>query len=135
MKTCPLAGRRLRLDRVRRAALIVAGLLSVGLGAVGIFVPLLPTTPFLLLAAACFVRSSGRLHNWLMHHPWFGRSIRQYRDHHALPRRAKVGALVLLWSGIGYSASSVASTWGLRVALFLIAIAVSAHLLRLKSMG
>ena len=78
----------------------MVGVLSVGLGTLGIFVPLLPTTPFLLLAAACFVRSSDRLHLWLMNHRVYGPSIRGYREHRALPASSKVTILVFTWAAI-----------------------------------
>src|SRR5512137_972615 len=77
--------------------LIISGLIAVGVGTVGIFVPLLPTTPFYLLAAACFFRSSDRLYNWLIGNRWCGPYIRNYREHRAIPRHAKIIALILLW--------------------------------------
>jgi len=80
--------------------LVVAGVLSVGLGTLGIFVPLLPTTPFLLLAAACFVRSSDRLHAWLLSHRVYGPIIRGYREHRALPASSKATILVFTWVAI-----------------------------------
>jgi uncharacterized membrane protein YbaN (DUF454 family) len=76
------------------------GVLSVGLGTLGIFVPLLPTTPFLLLAAACFLRSSDRLHGWLMRHRVYGPIIRGFREHRALPASSKVTILVFTWAAI-----------------------------------
>jgi len=72
----------------------------VGLGTLGIFVPLLPTTPFLLLAAACFVRSSDRLHDRLMNHRVYGPIIRGFREHRALPASSKVTILVFTWTAI-----------------------------------
>jgi uncharacterized membrane protein YbaN (DUF454 family) len=83
-----------------RWLLVVTGILSVSLGTLGIFVPLLPTTPFLLLAAACFVRSSDRLHLWLMNHRLYGPVIRGYREHRALPAGSKVTILVFTWAAI-----------------------------------
>lgn len=80
--------------------LVAVGVVSVGLGTLGIFVPLLPTTPFLLLAAACFVRSSDRLHHWLMNHRVYGPVIRGYREHKALPASSKVTILVFTWTAI-----------------------------------
>lgn len=71
-----------------------------GLGTLGILVPLLPTTPFLLLAAACFVRSSDRLHNWLLNHRVYGPVIRGYREHKALPASSKATILVFTWAAI-----------------------------------
>lgn len=72
-----------------RVALMLAGGLALAIGVVGVFVPLLPTTPFLLLAAACFFRSSDRLYSWLVNHKWLGSYIRNYREHRAMTRRAK----------------------------------------------
>ncbi|MDP6375777.1 MAG: YbaN family protein [Pseudomonadales bacterium] len=75
---------------------IVLGCLAVGLGAVGIFVPLLPTTPLLLLAAFCFARSSDRLHTWLVTHPRFGPIIRDWREHRAVSRSSKITSTALM---------------------------------------
>ena len=83
-----------------RWLLVAVGVVSVGLGTVGIFVPLLPTTPFLLLAAACFVRSSDRLHDWLMGHRLYGPIVRGYREHRALPASSKAIILVFTWAAI-----------------------------------
>ena len=110
------------------------GIIAVGLGLIGVFVPLLPTTPFLLLAAACFVRSSGRLYAWLIHHKWFGDYIRHYREHRAITLRAKIGVLVLLWGVIGYTALGVMTAWWVRALLGIIAIGVTTHILRLKTL-
>jgi len=112
----------------------IAGILCVGLGIVGIFVPVLPTTPFLLLAAAAFVRSSPRLYRWLIHHKWFGNYIRYYREYRAITLRAKVVTLALLWAVIGYTAIGVVEAWWLRALLAAIAIGVSTHVLSLKTL-
>jgi uncharacterized membrane protein YbaN (DUF454 family) len=76
--------------------LLAAGILSVGLAAAGIVLPLLPTTPFLLLAAACYARSSRRIFNWLLNNPSFGPLIREWREYRAIPYRAKRIALILI---------------------------------------
>jgi hypothetical protein len=110
------------------------GILSVGLGAAGIFLPLLPTTPFLLVASACFIRSSDRLYQWLLHNRWFGSYVRNYREKRTLPLRAKVIALVLLWTTMTYSVFILLRHWALQVLLLLIAAAVTVHLLSLKTM-
>ncbi len=80
-----------------RILLSALGALSLVLGIVGIFVPLLPTTPFLLLSAALWVRSSPRLYEWLLAHRLFGSYIRNYREHRAIPLHAKIATLVLMW--------------------------------------
>jgi hypothetical protein len=118
----------------KRNLLITAGFACLLLGALGIFIPVLPTTPFLLLAAGLFMRSSSRLYQWITHHRIFGTFIRNYRRFHAVPLRTKVTALVLLWLTIGYSIIWVADAWWLRGLLFLVAAAVSAHILRMKTL-
>jgi uncharacterized membrane protein YbaN (DUF454 family) len=86
---------------------LIAGFLLVGLAAIGIFLPLLPTTPFLLLAAACFANSSGKCHQWLMQHNLFGPVIRSWHEKQCIPRRAKTVAVtsILLFGGyaIGFA--------------------------------
>lgn len=72
------------------------GGISVGLGAAGVVLPLVPTTPFMLLAAYCFARSSPRLENWLINHPRFGPAITDWRAHRAISRRAKMLAVVAI---------------------------------------
>jgi uncharacterized membrane protein YbaN (DUF454 family) len=110
------------------------GIIALGLGVIGVFVPLLPTTPFLLLAAACFVRSSERLYAWLIHHKWFGDYIRHYREHRAIPLQAKVVTLALLWGVIGYAAFGIVTAWWVRVLLGIIAVGVTVHILHLKTL-
>lgn len=117
-----------------RWVLRIAGILSVGLGVLGVFVPLLPTTPFLLLAAACFVRSSPRLYRWLIHHKWFGSYIRCYREYRAITLRAKVVTLALLWAVIGYTAIGVVEAWWLRALLAAIAVGVTVHVSSLRTL-
>lgn len=119
---------------MRRWLLMTIGIISVGLGTAGIFLPLLPTTPFLLLAAACFIRSSDRLYQWLIHNRWFGSYIRNYQEHRALPLRAKVTALILLWTTMTYSVFFLLRHWIPQVLLLLIAAVVTVYLLSLKTM-
>lgn len=116
-----------------RLILLVLGLLCVGLGLLGIFLPLLPTTPFLLLAAALFARSSEKLHRWLHENRLFGEYLRRYRAGEGIPVRAKVVTLALLWLSLAYSAVRMSTHWSLNVLLLLIGLAVSVHLLRLPS--
>jgi uncharacterized membrane protein YbaN (DUF454 family) len=117
-----------------RWLLIIIGLVAVGIGTVGIFVPLLPTTPFYLLAAACFFRSSDRLYQWLIGNKWCGPYIRNYREHRAIPRHAKIVALVLLWGTIGHAVFALLDPIWLRILLVAIAVGVTAYLLSLKTL-
>lgn len=82
--------------------LAALGCLSFVLGVVGIFVPLLPTTPFLLLSAALWVRSSPRLYDWLLSHPCLGGYVRNFRENRAIPLRAKIVSLTLMWGTMLY---------------------------------
>jgi len=119
---------------LRRWLLLSIGVFSVGLAVVGIFVPLLPTTPFLLLAAACFMRSSDRLYKWLITHRWLGPYIRNYRQYKAITRKAKISTLALLWGTIGYTTFGVMSSWPIRILLLLVAMGVTAHVLSIRTL-
>ncbi|MFC0216954.1 YbaN family protein [Pseudochelatococcus lubricantis] len=97
-----------------RGLYLAAGLLFVALGFIGAFLPVLPTTPFLIVAAACFARSSQRLESWLLDHPRFGPLLRQWRERGAVPRQAKLMSLagssvgfLLFW--IGYEPEPVSA--------------------------
>jgi uncharacterized membrane protein YbaN (DUF454 family) len=117
--------------RLFRLILVVFGTLSVGLGVIGIFVPLMPTTVFLLLAAACYARSSERHYQRLVQHPWLGSYIRNSREGGGMSRRHKIVTLALLWIGIGATAVLSVDQWWLRALLGAIAIAVTVHVARL----
>jgi len=114
--------------------LMALGVLVMVVGLIGVVVPLLPTTPFLLLAAACFVRSSDTLYGWLTTNRLLGGFIRDYREQRGVTARAKLVALVLLWGVIGYTALTVVDLIWVRVLLAVIAVAVTVHLLRMKTL-
>ena len=114
---------------------MAAGIVSIGIGMVGVFVPLLPTTPFLLLAAACFVRSSDRLYRWLLGHRWLGPYLRDYRERRAITNRARVVVLLLLWGTLGYSAFGATDSLWVRLALLAVGLGVTVHVLRLRTAG
>jgi uncharacterized membrane protein YbaN (DUF454 family) len=112
----------------------VIGTLSLCLGILGVFVPLLPTTPLLLLAAACYARGSDRLHGWLINHRWFGAYIRDYRAGNGIPLRAKVTAIPLIWATIGMTASYAVSQVWLRILLVTIAAGITVYLLSIPTL-
>ena len=120
---------------MRRWLLICAGIASIAVGIVGVFVPLLPTTPFLLVAAACFLRSSERLYRWLTTHRWLGPYVRNYYEDRAVTTRARVVVLLLLWGTLGYTAFGVVGSVVVRVVLLVVGLGVSLHILRLKTAG
>lgn len=112
--------------------LIVLGCIFLALAVLGVFLPLLPTTPFLLLASACFARSSERLHKWLRNHGALGRYLTDFEDGRGIPLRGKVLALGLMWPSMVYSMYRVPYI-GLKVMLFFIACGVTVYLLRLPT--
>jgi len=118
---------------VVRFALLGIGWLSVALGVIGIFLPVLPTTPFLLLAAACFVRSSRRFYNWLVMHPWLGPWFKDYLEGNGIPRKAKIYAIVMMWLSIGFSCWLVPLAWA-RFGMLLSATLVTFYILRLRTL-
>lgn len=117
---------------MKKLVLNIAGVLALALGILGIFLPLLPTTPFLLLAAACFARSSERMHGWLLNHGLFGSYLRAYEDGKGIPARAKVIALVMMWSSLAYAIWRFERVW-LQAALLLVGAGVTTYLLRLPT--
>ncbi|MBR2326481.1 MAG: YbaN family protein [Alistipes sp.] len=110
--------------------LIIVGCVSLVLGVAGMFLPLLPTTPFLLLSAAVWVKASPRLYSWLLNHKVFGEYIRNFREHRAIPLRVKVVSVSLVWFTIGYCIFAVVDKWWwAQVLMALLAIAISWHIL------
>lgn len=108
------------------------GVLALVAGVIGIFVPLLPTTPFLLLASACFLRGSERLHRWLLSQGTLGEYIRRYEAGEGIPRRAKIVAIGMLWISIGFGVYRVDPPWA-KLVMLAIATAVTVYLLRLPT--
>jgi len=117
-----------------RPLLVTFGTIFVGLGIIGIFVPVLPTTPFLLLAAACYARSSTRFYRWLLNNRWFGSYIRNYRQKKGIPSKVKLLTITLLWLTIGASAIFAVQSLVVRVILVLIATGVSIHVISIKTL-
>ena len=114
---------------MKRKLLIFIGSLSLGLGLLGIALPLLPTTPFLLLSATCYFHGSEKLYSWLMAHPKLGPYIRSFREDKAIPLRAKVVSVALVWLTLLYCIFFVVNPLWLKSLLFLLAIAISWHIL------
>jgi uncharacterized membrane protein YbaN (DUF454 family) len=109
------------------------GVIAVLLAILGIFLPLLPTTPFLLLASACFVRGSERLHRWLLGNRLFGEYLRNIEEKRGIPRKSKAVALCLMWASLGISIWTMRPL-PLKAMLVAIGIGVSLWLLRMKTL-
>ncbi|WXL27306.1 YbaN family protein [Ectopseudomonas mendocina] len=117
-----------------RYALLAVGWLSVVLGVIGIFLPVLPTTPFLLLAAACFMRSSERFYLWLINHRHLGPWIVDYLEGQGIPLKGKVYAIGLMWLSISISCYVVPLFWA-RLFMLTSAILVTIYILRQKTLS
>jgi len=115
--------------------LIAIGFFFVGIGVIGIFLPLLPTTPFFLLAAVCFARSSERFHKWLLNHKLFGKYIKGYQGKERIPAKIKILTICLLWVTIILSGFILLRELYVRVILFVIAIGVTIHILNIQPSG
>lgn len=118
-------------SRILRLFLVAAGFVCTALAVVGIFLPLLPTVPFLLLAAACFARSSERFHTWLLNHPQLGPMLRGYLEGRGIPLRAKLVSLALLWFAIPVSVLFFIPQLWLDILLIAIGLGVTVYLVRL----
>jgi uncharacterized membrane protein YbaN (DUF454 family) len=118
---------------LRRGVYFSVGAISVTMGVIGIFVPLWPTTCFLLLAGWCFARSSERAERWLHENRLFGRYLRDYREHGMISPRVRTTSVATLWAFIGLSAFLLASRLWVVALLLLVAIAVTAHLYSLPT--
>ncbi|MFS2006594.1 YbaN family protein [Duganella sp. CT11-25] len=108
----------------------VIGCLAVVLGVLGIFLPLLPTTPFLLLASACFARGSTRMHNWLQTNRVFGKYLRDYENGKGIPLRGKIWILIFMWSSMGYSMWRLHDRLALQLMVAAIGTGVTIYLTR-----
>ncbi|MBA7668444.1 Inner membrane protein YbaN [subsurface metagenome] len=117
---------------LKRHLLIATGTICLAIGVIGIFTPILPTTPFLLLAAACYLRSSPRFHSWLMNNRIFGTYIRNYTEGRGIPLRVKLFTIALLWVTIGISIWATANLIVTAV-LLVVAVGVTLHIVFIRA--
>ncbi|SHE38528.1 hypothetical protein SAMN02745753_00188 [Marinomonas polaris DSM 16579] len=114
----------------KRILYLMLGWFSLITGIIGIFLPLLPTTPLVLLAAWCFSRSSVRFHTWLMEHKFFGPIVRDWQSSDGIPRKARNRAIIFMWAGMAISIFIVSRLWA-TIGLITIGLCVSTYLLRM----
>jgi uncharacterized membrane protein YbaN (DUF454 family) len=119
---------------MKRYLLIFLGLTATCLGVLGIFLPILPTTPFLLLASFLFYHSSDYLRNWLINNRVLGRYIKNYIVYKAIPLRSKIMAISFLWATILLSAFVFIDKLWLQILLIFIAVGVTIHILHFKTL-
>ena len=130
----PTLKKRMKNIKIYKYILFIIGSISLLLGILGIFLPVLPTTPFLLLTAALYFRSSTRFYNWLINHKVFGEYIRNFREYKAIPVRIKVISISMLWITILSSAYFFVPYNAVKVLLIITAIAVTIHILSFKNL-
>ncbi|PVX26519.1 MAG: DUF454 domain-containing protein [Candidatus Bathyarchaeum sp.] len=118
-------------NKLVRSLLFLAGTITLALGAIGIVLPILPTTPFLLLALACYFRSSERMTHWMLNNKYFGKYIRNYKEGKGIPLKTKIAAVTILWATILYSVIFVIPIWIAQIIMLTVAVAVTLHLIRL----
>ena len=124
----------MRSNRIIRYLYITIGSISLAFGVLGIILPIIPTTPFLLLSSYCFVRSSKKLYSWLIHHKIFGSYLYHYVTYKAISKRAKTIAIAMIWISLSYCIYIV-SIWYLKLMLFAIGSFVSMYILTRKTLS
>lgn len=124
---------RLKRSRLLRFLFIVGGTISLILGVIGIFLPVLPTTPFLLLTAACYARGSQRFYVWLMENRWFGPIIHSFRTEGRIPKKAKWAATIAIVLTLGVSIIYVVPLLAVKILLAVIGISVITYIWRFPS--
>lgn len=122
-----------KLPGIYRYLYFISGVLLVTIGVIGIFLPILPTTIFLILASACFIKSSPRSNEWLRNHKILGMYIKNYQDKSGLTIKSKILNITFLWIMISASAIFFTELWYIRLLLFAIAIGVTIHLILVKT--
>jgi uncharacterized protein len=119
--------------RMKKVAFTIAGTIFLVLGAIGIVVPFLPTTPFLLLSAGCYIKGSERMHRWLINNKLFGVYIKNYREGKGISARGKIFSLMFLWVTILYAVFFVTNVLVYQIIMFIIPSAVTIYIVRVPT--
>ena len=114
-------------NKAIKVLLIILGWISIVLGVIGIVLPLLPTTPFILLAGACFAKSSEKFHHWIIHHPLFGPIINNFQNGQGIPRDVKIKVILFIWLTLGISIYFLSHQW-VRLIIFIMGIGLTTFL-------
>lgn len=120
-------------NKLKRRLFVIAGTIALGIGVVGIIVPLLPTTPFLLLAAICYMRGSQRLYNALLCNRFIGSYVRNYLEGRGMSLKMKIWTLSLLWVAIVCTAVLATDSLTIRIILAVVLVGVTIHILLVKT--
>lgn len=120
---------------IKKILLIISGSISLAIGFVGVFLPVLPTTPFVLLAGGCFIKSSKKLYLWMINNRVFGKYVDNYLKYRAVTLKSKVISLLFLWGMILSSAIFFVENMHFKILLIVIAVSVSAHIILLKQIN
>ena len=121
-------------DTVTKGILVISGTFFLVLGIIGIFIPLLPTTPFLLLTAACYIRGSKNFYNRLIKNRWLGSYIKNYQQGKGIPLTVKLISIIFLWMAIIFSTIIIVSNILIQIILIIIAIGVTIHIITIKTL-
>ena len=119
---------------IKNPLLILLGSFFVGLGFLGIFIPGLPTTPFLLLAAGCYVRSSDRLYAWIINHKIFGKNIKSFRENRAISLRSKIISLIAMWLMISLSVFVFIKIFWIKILILMLGVIGTIVILSIRSL-
>jgi uncharacterized protein len=129
----PAESKTNKAAKIKSVFFTAAGTIFLCLGAIGIFLPILPTTPFLLLAAACYVKGSARMSFWLNNNKLFGSYLRNYREGKGMSAKGKVFSLTLLWATMLYAVFFMTNVLAYQVVMLIVPAGVSFHLLRIPT--
>lgn len=119
---------------MKKYVFLIIGIVALIVGSVGIVIPILPTTPLLLVATWCFLKSSKRLHNWLINHRILGLYIKSYVKYKGVEKKYKLATILMVWASIGFSISIVDNFY-VKVLLAIIMVGVTIHILMLRTLS
>jgi uncharacterized membrane protein YbaN (DUF454 family) len=111
----------------------IIGTVSLFFAFIGVILPIIPTTPFVLLSAACYYKGSKRLHGWLSRNELFGPIIRDYEEHRGMRKATKIKALTIMWAAVFTSVLLILDTLKMRALVLLIAVIGTVSMLRIKT--